>query len=92
MSAEKKFNFAPGDAVIVLNPDKFLVALAKRIAGRPAHVVRTYQVQGWYARPRVVVRFGLKGGRGKEFEETFDERDLSHAVIGESNAPVQGKS
>jgi len=80
MTTENKFKFSPGDAVVVLNPDRFLVALAKRIAGRPAHVVRTYQVQGWYARPRVVVRFGLKDGRGKEFEETFDERDLAPAT------------
>jgi hypothetical protein len=58
-----------GDAVRVKDPDHFPSPLDKKFKDRDGVVVRKWL-------PRVVVRFGKRNGRGKEFEESLSINDL----------------
>lgn len=73
--------FKEGDLVRVKNPERYLSALAKKIADRDAVVVRNLfnpgdKVGEKYFCGHVIVEFQRRNGRGKVFTERFYERDL----------------
>lgn len=59
-----------GDAVQVARPDDYTKAFSSRVRDRAAVVVKVWTPLGGTS-PKVRVRFGKRGGRGKEFEEIF---------------------
>lgn len=75
--------FQMGDVLRVKDPEGFLSAFAKKIAGRDATLVGN--VMDFGSSPtglpkefkgRIHVRFEKRNGRGKEFAEIMNQRDF----------------
>lgn len=72
--------FKVGDVVRVANPDQYIVSFGKKVADRDAIVLDNFN--DWLTdntkgfKGRVHIEFKKRNGRGKEFREVMNERDL----------------